>query len=319
MPGSEDSWRAGRIAAFVAIGLALYAGLYLWSDAVLRDHSQRNPFYRIAEATESTDWIVLGASHAIPFGLGDMPHGLEEATGRRVLTLGVPGGGPFMMRLVGERYFADHQAVGVLIVLDDFAFADARWNAERLGDSDIMPKIPADLATLRVFADAVPRGLRWQSLADYAAGFSRINDRTRFQSDRWEAEDKFETEPRPSDVADMNRIAYLYPGPPQSDALDRGFADLDALIGLAKEQGARVVLVRPPLPDRFRTLLPSIEGFETRMQGLSAQHDVPLFDFSQTIPEPRYYFDTDHLNRAGMLRWLDEGLGAILRGADSGA
>ena len=64
--------------------------------------------------------------------------------------LALPGGGPFVLRLMAERWFMDHRSRGVVIVLDDFAFAHRRWNEDRLADDDLLPKIPADVLTARV-------------------------------------------------------------------------------------------------------------------------------------------------------------------------
>ncbi|MGO4910587.1 hypothetical protein ACEN2J_20060 [Pseudorhodobacter sp. W20_MBD10_FR17] len=44
-----------------------------------------------------------------------------------------------------------------------------------------------------------------------------------------------------------------------------------------------------------------------------ADHNVAFYDFSRAIPESRYYFDTDHLNRAGVQRFLDEALATVLQ------
>lgn len=318
MPGSEEIWRPRRIAAFLALGLVLYAGLFLWSDAILRRHGQQNPFLRIAGAPEQVDWIILGASHALPLGFGDMPAVLRERTGQSSLTLAVTGGGPVLMRLIGERWFADHRATGVLIVLDAFGFADRRWNEARLADSDILPKIPADRLTATILARAVGRGLNWQTCLAQVTGFARINDRTRFAPDLWEAEAKFDTAPRPNAAATKARIAFLYPAAPDPQAIDRGFADLEALIVLARSHGARVVIVRPPLPDAFRTALPELPGFEERLADLSQRLGLPVADFAAALPSARNYFDSDHLNRTGVLAWLDLGLAGLLTGRDDG-
>ncbi|WP_102108035.1 SGNH/GDSL hydrolase family protein [Oceaniglobus roseus] len=312
MPDSEEPWRPRRIAAFLGLGLLLYAGLFLWSGRVLETHGDRNPFFRIAHAPERSDWIVLGASHALPLGFANVPETLRTATGRSTLTLAVAGGGPAVTRTVAERYFADRGAAGVLLVIDAFAFADPRWNAARLGDADLLPKIPADLRTLAVLARAVPRGLPLPVFLAQAAGAARINDRTRFRPDRWEAEARFDTAPRPSDAADAARIAYLYPGPPSEAAIAQGLADTEAVIRLARRHGARVALVFPPLPDRLRARLPVIPGLDARLADLAARLDVPLLDHGALIPEPRFYFDSDHLNRAGVALWLERGLAALL-------
>lgn len=316
MPGSEEAWRPRRLAAFVAIGVALYAGLFLWSDAILRRHGEQNPFLRIAKAPAQVDWVILGASHALPLGFSGMPETLRARTGRATLTLAVPGGGPFLMRLIAERWFVDHRAGGVLIALDAFGFANRRWNAPRLADQDILPKIPADRATAAVLGRAVQRGLSWQVWAAQASGFARINDRTRFSPDTWEGAEKFDTAPRPSAAATKARIAFLYPGPPEPGALDSGMADLAALISLAQTSGARVVIVRPPLPDAFRNSLPDVAGFETRLETLAWQFGVPVHEHSGLLPAARHYFDADHLNRTGMLGWLDAGLASVLSGGD---
>jgi hypothetical protein len=314
MPVSSEKWHPWRIIAFVAIGLMLYAALYAWSDRISRAYGAGNPFYRILAAPAHSDWVVLGASHALPFGFGDMPDQIAAQTGKTVLPLAVTGGGPLTWRLIAERYFADHSAEAVLIVLDDFGFADRRWNAGRMADADVLGKIPADWQTVKVFAKATPHTLPVTVFASYATGFARINDQTRFQPDRWEAEDKFETSPRPSNAADTARIGFLYPAPMSWQAVDEGLNNLRSVIALALTNGARVVVIRPPLPDRFRAALPSIAGFEPQLMAVLADHNVAFYDFSQAIPETRYYFDTDHLNRAGVQRFLDEALAAVLQG-----
>ncbi len=45
---------------------------------------------------------------------------------------------------------------------------------------------------------------------------------------------------------------------------------------------------------------------------LLAARQVPLHDFSGRLAEPRFYFDTDHLNRAGLTELLARDLGAVL-------
>lgn len=312
----DDTWRPGRIMAFLSIGLALYAGLFLWSEKNLRKHSDGNPFYKISAAPEHSDWIILGASHALPLGFSDIPDHVRSTTGKSILTLAITGGGPFTWRVIAERYFADHTAEAVLIVLDEFGFADARWNARRVGDADVLPKIPADFRTIAVLAgkagDEIPVG----AFAAYVTGFAKINDHARFEIDRWDGEDKFDATPRPSDAADRARIAFLYPGPADLEAILEGLADLDAVIRLAHSRNTSVVVVRPPLPDRFRTRLPELPDFERRLLSLLEEHRVPMHDFSALIPEPHYYFDTDHLNRKGVERFVNEELAGLLRNMD---
>lgn len=317
MPDSER-WHPLRIVLFLAIGALLYAGLFVWSDRALRSGPARNPFLSMASPSEGADWLILGASHAIPLGIADMPGRITQRTGQRIRVLALTGAGPFVLRLVAERWFMDHRSRGVVILLDDFAFAHRRWNRDRLGDDDLLPKIPADIRTARVLARAIPRGLSWKTWLAQVTGFARINDRRRLAPPTWSAEDRFDSSPRPSPAALRSRVAFLFPGGDDDGTVGRALDELEATILLARAQGARVVLLRPPLPDAFRAAVPEVPGLASGLAELVQRLDVPLVDHSALIPEPRYYFDTDHLNRSGVTRWLDLGLGGVLAGNDGG-
>ncbi len=314
MPSSDsDRWHPGQILAFLGIGAVLYLALLFWSERLAMANGARNPFFQIERAAQQQDWIILGASHAMPLAFDGAEAQIEAATGQTILNLAATGSGPFVWRLVAERYFRDHAAANVLIVADGFAFRDRRWNQDRIGDSDFLPRVPWDIATLRVMAAAVPRGLRPTTLANYATGFSKIGNPDRFKPDIWETEARFDLSPRPSAASDKARVAYLYPGPPDPAAEAAYFNDLGALADLARRNGARVTVIRPPLPDRFRALLPDDAAFAARLSAFAAAQGVGYADMAGVLPEPRFYLDPDHLNRAGVEAWLNAELGALLR------
>ena len=79
--GNRRFARAGF--AFAAIGLGLYAALWLGAEMLLMRQGHANPFYRIEQSDPAgADWIVLGTSHAMPLDFGDSRALLESATGR---------------------------------------------------------------------------------------------------------------------------------------------------------------------------------------------------------------------------------------------
>lgn len=313
---SNDHWQPRRIAAFLGIGMLLYLMLFGASEGLVRRGGDQNPFFRIMTSTADQDWLILGASHAMPLGFGDSEDRIEAATGQRILNLSATGIGPFVWRIAAERFFRDHQAKHVLVVVDAFAFRDRSWNEDRLGDTDFMPHIPWDSRTLAILFRAVLHGLPVRTFADYATGFSKIGNPDRFQRDIWEGAAKFERSARPSAAADRARITYLYPGANDSQAVDIAFARLAALVDLARMNGATVTLLRPPLPDRFRALLPGETEFFDRLRTFAASHDVAFVDMAAALPDPQFYFDPDHLNRSGVAAWLDAGLRDLLIGDD---
>lgn len=301
-------------AAFLALAALFYLCLFAFAEWHLSKSETHNPMLRIKAMTASSQgWIVLGASHALPLGFKDMEPLIEARTARSLLNLAVKGGGPFVMRLVAERYFHDHRAAAVLIVVDGFGFASRRWNEDRMADSDMLPRVPLDAATFAVFARAIPR-FSPQLLVDYASGFSKINAVTGLSADTWSGEERFdESRKKASATADAERVAYLYPA--DAALQDRYFDDLAATMALARRAGARVVILRPPLPAAFVARLPFEAEFYARLSDLAQVEGAEMADFAAALPEQRFYFDSDHLNRQGVEAWLDLGLAALLSGA----
>ena len=308
MRASDDRWRAGRIAAFLGMGLVLYLGLLVAAEMHLRARAEWNPFLTLLQAESEQDWLILGSSHALPLSFGGMETRIEAETGKHILNLAVVGSGPFVWHLAAARFFRTHRAARVLIVADGFAFRDRQWNEDRMDDRDLLPTTPWDLATAAVLLDAVTRGLPLSALADYLSGFSKINSWLQPRSGDWVGAAGFDREARPSDAADRARIAYLYPDNADRDATERALAELAALVDLTRSMGAEPVILRPPLPERFRLQLPGEDDFSLRLEAFALAHSISLHDMSALLPEARFYFDPDHLNRAGVEAWLDGGL-----------
>lgn len=314
---STHPLRPARIAAFVAIGLVIYAVLLAAAEVLVRRTGDANPVHRIITAERAAyDWIVLGASHAMPLDFQDFGARIEAETGRTVLNLAATGTGPLYHRFVAERYFANHKTGAVLVVVDSFGFYSAQWNEERFGDRDLLARTPLDMTTLALYARYMAEGVDPRAVLDYATGFSKINNHDRFQPDEWEAEARFTRSARPSDLADEERIVYLYPEPPTPTARSRYMADLVALVRRAQAAGADVVAVKLPLPARFRAMLPDEEAFNRALREALDKEGAGFRDYSDVLPEPRYYFDPDHLNRQGAELLLERYLGDLLtRGA----
>jgi hypothetical protein len=307
-----------RIAAaaflFVAIGLALYALVYAAAERLMARTAHSNPFYKIAAVREApVDWLILGASHAMPLDFADFNAGMEKATGLRIVNLAAPGAGPLYNRFVLEEFLRRHRARSLLYAADSFAFYARAWNEERFADAKLLRRTPFEPAIALRLADYVRReGVDPRALLDYASGFSKINNRERFERDIWEGEAQFERAYRTSGSAIAKRVAYLYPQGTPRAALERYLGAFDALLALARREGMRVVVVKMPVPAQFRGRLPDEAAFDAALARLLAARGVLLRDFSEAIDDPRQYFDTDHLNRSGLTQFFERELKAIL-------
>lgn len=306
-----------RAFVFVLIGLGLYAVLYVAAEALVGRYAERNRFYTVQAADrERYDFVILGASHAAVFDYRDLNSELERAAGGNVLNLATLGGGLTVNRLLLEYFFEEHETEVVVYVLDSFAFYSPSWNEERLRDTELFVRAPWDPTLARLLLSR-PEG---RAVAfDYITGFSKINNPNRFEPDSFPGEGSgFERPYRPVRQIDRQRVDFLYPdgADPSSATARRYLADLEELIGYARSQAARFVVVRPPIPERMQSMIPAERQFDVVLTELLERLDVPHFDFSNAIPEEELYYDSDHLNREGALRFLHEHLGPALAGVE---
>jgi hypothetical protein len=309
---------AKSAAAFVAIGLLLYAGVYYAAERLVYRTGDSNPFFKIAVLdAAAVDWVILGASHAMPLDFADFNSVMEKATGKRILNLAAPGAGPLYNQAVFEQFQAKHRTGNLLYVADSFAFYGREWNEDRFADAKLLSRTPFSLDLARRFFDYALRGDAGAlAFFDYATGFSKINNRERFQKDVWEGEAQFDRAYRPSATATAKRIAYLYPkGSAESAAAARYLGVLEKLILTARARGAAVTVIKMPIPEMFRQKLPDEPAFDQRLAALVGRLNVPFHDFSSAMDDPASYLDTDHLGRRGVTEFFENRLKTILMGA----
>lgn len=301
-------------AAFVAIGLAIHAVLFAGAEWLVHRNGHMNPVFKVEASAEPVDWVILGASHAMPLDFDGAEAEMEAATGLRILNLAGPGTGPLYNRFVLEHFLRGRRTQNVLYVVDAFAFRSAQWNEERFSDPGLLARTPLSLSLLVGLSRYVrDDGVDPRALVDYATGFSKLNDRDRFEADRWDGEAQFDRVFRPSASADRKRVDYLYPAVADETAQQaRYLADLATLIAQARAAGATVSLTRFPLPARFKALLPGEAEFDRRLAALAAGQGVAVHDFSAAVQGSEFYADTDHLNRAGVRSLFDGHLRDVL-------
>ncbi len=74
--------------AFVGIFLALYVVVVAIAERTVARAGTETPFQKLLVAQgERVDWLVLGASHALPLEYGDVPARLQQETGQSMMVL----------------------------------------------------------------------------------------------------------------------------------------------------------------------------------------------------------------------------------------
>ena len=306
---------------FVLVGLVLYSGVYAWSERLVYKNTQLNRFFKIKTASAETyDYAIMGASHALVMDLEDMNARLEKITGAKIMNLGEMGGGPAISRVLLDYFLARHETRAVVYFVDSFSFYSQDWNETRLKDVALYQRAPFDPALVNVLLQNP--ATRWVGL-DYLFGFSknnfwvseRINNSRLFRSDisSFPQAARFKRVDRPVPQVDRLRIDYLYPGKEVDQELFQHYmAEFEDQLRLLKDKGIRVILIRPPLPERIYKMVPNEAWFDGVLKDVAQRHGAELYDFAHSVPDEKLYMDADHLNEAGMMFFSENFLKKVL-------
>lgn len=302
---------ATRAVIFTAIGALLYGALYAWSERLIWRYAQTNKFFLVRAAPPTQyDYVILGASHAAALGYQDMTARLEALTQKKIVNLALVGGGVRVSRLIFDYFLARHRTHGLVYVVDSFAFYARTWNEERLQDTRLFLRAPFDSSLVQAL---LSEPATWSMGIDFLTGISKVNNVDRFAADVTPEEStRFNRAYRPVKQIDDQRLEYLYPPQIDEAVFARYLAEFEDFLRGAQSRGIRVLVVRPPIPDRIVKRIPGEPDFDVRLKALTARLDIPLHDFTHTGNEEKLFYDTDHLNKDGVVHFFQTALAPLL-------
>jgi hypothetical protein len=296
---------------FVLVGLVIYVAVYFLADQLVYRTAKRNRFFAVKTAAHSEyDYVILGASRAAALDYEDMTPQLEQMTRSRILNLSNVGSGVIVNRLLLDYFLVEHRTQRIVYVIDSFGFYSREWNEERLTDTKLFDRAPFDptLASM-LFQNPASRPVA----LDYAIGFSKINNADRFKPDISEDEaTKFNKAYRPVKQIDVQRIEYLYPQKPELATFQSYLREFEDLVRGLQGRNIRLIVLKPPLPTRVYNMLPDEAQFDATLKGILDKYNVEYHDFSSVGNDEKFFFNTDHLNRAGVLNFFENHLAPVL-------
>ena len=302
------------VLGFLAVFATLYIVVASVAEVLVGRAGTDTAFPKVlALQGEQVDWVVLGASHALPLEYGNVPARLKTEHGQSMAVLAEVGAGPLYNKFVFQQALQDIAPRRLLYVVDAFAFANESWNEARISDRKLLRKTPLRFSTIRNMAGLTLRyDIRPSTLADYLTGFSKLNHPDRFSQESWQGAADFDRKVRLSKHAIRARINYLYPTPSQPDQVAHYLDVLDTIFETAQEAGLEVTAVKLPMPKAFRDALPDESEFDTALRARLMEKGIRYHDLSDKLDDPSNFFDTDHLNRNGIDKLFSEYLLDIL-------
>jgi hypothetical protein len=107
-------------------------------------------------------------------------------------------------------------------------------------------------------------------------------------------------------------MEFLYPKQTDPQALARYLSEFEGLIQYLKQRDVRLTVIKPPLPARVYAMLPDEAQFDSALKAVLARHGIAFHDFSLAGNDDQHFFNTDHLNRRGVLNFFESHLKAVL-------
>jgi hypothetical protein len=296
---------------FVLVGLVIYLALYIISEQLVYNYGKRNRFFSVKTAPLAQyDYVILGASRAAALGYEDMNPRLEQMTNSKIINLSELGAGVAFNRVLVEYFLASHRTQAVVYFADSFAFYSPAWNEERFNDSKLFVRAPFDPALVQVLLQQ-PAGR--SVLPDYLLGFSKINNADRFAPDINDDErTKFGVTYRPVAQIDKQRLDYLYPKQIDQATFQRYMGQFEEMVISLQARNIRVIVMKPPVPARFYATIPGEAAFDQSLKAVLDSRNVEFYDFSQVANDEKFFFNSDHLNRNGVLNFFETQLKGVL-------
>ena len=296
---------------FVLVGMLIYLALYIASEQLVYNYAKRNRFFDVKTAPLAEyDYVILGASHAAALDYEDMTPRLEQMTNSKIINLSELGAGVMFNRTLLDYFLVSHRTQAVVYVVDSFAFYSQTWNEDRFNDTGLFVRAPFDPALVQVL---LQQPASRSALLDYVLGFSKINNPNRFAPDINDDErTRFNTTYRPVKQIDQQRLDYLYPKQIDQATFQRYLGQFEDMVISLQARNIRVIAIKPPVPTRFYQVIPGEAEFDQALQAVLGERNVEFHDFSLVGNDEKFYFNTDHLNRTGVLNFFENSLKGVL-------
>lgn len=297
---------------FLLGGIVIYAAVYAVAEGLNNNYTLRNRFFVVKTAAQQKyDYAILGASHAVVFDFEDMNSRLEEMSGSKIINLAMVGSGVVPNRLIFDYFLTQHETDSIVYFVDSFGFYSRSWNQDRLQDTALYQRAPFDPALgLLLLNNPDTRAIA----PDYLLGFSKINNSDRFKTDIGDDEaTRFGKTYRPVKQIDAQRLDYLYPKQPDPQLMAHYMSEFEALVKLAQSRGISVIVIKPPVPQRWYNVLPDEAKFDQALSEVLQRNKVEFHDFSLVSNDEKFFYNTDHLNRSGVLNFYQSYLKDIFK------
>lgn len=244
--------------------------------------------------------VILGTSHGEIFSSAGNHDRIERVLGTPVMNLSKSGKGPRIERLFLDYYhLLGNQADAIVYLIDPWAMYAEKGNDE----PNVFVDEPLDRRFLAFIA-----GYRFSPSVyiNYVMSKATLLWWLR-KPDMTPEETRTAAAPTPEQV--QKDIDGRYPEGRTATMFKRYAEELRGIAEAAKTHGARLIFI---IPTTLNGDYPGEDELRAELDRIRVEFGAENYDHSGAILDPTLYFDFDHLNSAGIVRYTETFLQPIV-------
>lgn len=282
----------------------LLAGIYLVFTQTQYTYHNWNTYESLSliPYSQQYDLLILGSSHGRVFSSFGNHRRIENILDMHILNISKTAAGLLPEKaLLSYFYQNGNNAKQIMYIIDPAIFYSDKWNENNyfLEDEPFYPNF---------FITAAKEGINYKVLENYLRSkFSFYWITGRHPVDDELSKDIYLTGIDPEKVA--KRRAFLYSDGLKSEIFAHYADMLRDLVSQASKHNSKIIFILPPT---LLGRLPGISEVVSLIKSMKKYFNVEIFDFSDTIKEPKLYQDHDHLNTPGIELFTKKYLKPIL-------
>jgi len=296
-----------KASVFVLINIAL-----IWlSLEILKVFENRHSYQNwetesdglIIPQNKPYDLLIMGSSHGRIFARDKNLLRVDSILHKNTIDIAKGGGGGgIVSNLVLLKYFYSqgNSAGQIVYFMDAWPFFSRKWNEDNyfLTNEPIRYQIFKDCLHYHIDRDVLLNYFKSKYTADW------------LEQEPVSREINSEVLKDVSPEAIQKRLASLYIEPYDDHVFNHYAALLEEVVKLAQSHHSIIAFIFPA------TLLDDNRGKEKVIKLLSdfkAKYGVEYYDYSNAIPDPKLYYDHDHLNTKGVVYFTEKYLRPIVQ------
>jgi len=293
-----------------AVFVLINTGLIWFSLGILHGYENRYLYANwdtesdglIIPQNKSFDLLFMGSSHSRIFARDKNQLRVDSILHKSTIDIGKGGGGGgIVSNLIMLKYFyaRGNNTGNIVYFIDAWPFFSRKWNEDNyfLSNEPISFKLLKQCLYYHISRDVLLNYFKSKYTLDWL-------------------EQKPESREINNDVlkdvskeAIQKRLASLYIEAYDEKVFKHYAAQLEEVVQLAKLHHSTITFIFPA------TLLDDNRGKEKVTQllsGFKSKYGIDFYDYSNTILDPKLYYDHDHLNTKGVLYFTQKYLKPIV-------